>query len=343
MPPPSPPPPEAVREAASRITDDADILEEYVSNGTQNWEGGHVLVLGSQDGSDSEALLVGLRFPDLDVPRGVRVLAAHVALRVEEEYSDACNLSIGVELTDDSQPFPRYIHSLHDPRHTVATRSRSASRVTWFDGNSTSRSIGTTLGSPNIADLVQEVVNRPGWTAGNHLTLLITGTGRRAFDGAFGAAPELAVYYLPPTSHTLVMSRLVEPSSVAEEAISNGKAVGSSEQLDVGSAVVFSQTTQKYVDETLLVGLRFGQIDVPRGAVVLEAYLTLHLQHDSAEHFQADSPEHGREQNTFCRVQINAQKHADAPLWSGTDHDLAYRTTTAATAFWELPAELNFW
>ena len=55
VPPPSPPPPEAVREAASRITDDADILEEYVSNGTQDWEGGHVLVLGSQDGTASQA------------------------------------------------------------------------------------------------------------------------------------------------------------------------------------------------------------------------------------------------------------------------------------------------
>jgi hypothetical protein len=55
VPPPSPPPPEAVREAASRITNDADILEEYVSNGTQDWEGGHVLVLGSQDGTTSQA------------------------------------------------------------------------------------------------------------------------------------------------------------------------------------------------------------------------------------------------------------------------------------------------
>jgi hypothetical protein len=38
----------------SRITNDADILEEYVADGTQDWEGGHVLVLGSQDGSASQ-------------------------------------------------------------------------------------------------------------------------------------------------------------------------------------------------------------------------------------------------------------------------------------------------
>ena len=68
LPPPSPPPPEAVREAASRITDDADILEEYVSNGTQDWEGGHVLVLGSQDGSASQARRVKLE-QRLDCPK----------------------------------------------------------------------------------------------------------------------------------------------------------------------------------------------------------------------------------------------------------------------------------
>jgi len=260
-----------------------------------------------------QALLVGLRFPDLDVPRGVRVLAAHFALRLEEVAAGASNLSIGVELADDSQPFPRYQHSVHDPRYNVASRSRSASTVTWYDANGTSWAIGATLGSPSIADLVQQVVDRPGWTAGNHLTLLVSGTGRRAFDGAFGAAPELVVYYLPPTSHTLVMSRIVEPSGVAEEvpeaspspnpnpnrkpnpkpnphqvlstssvtASIAGDSVGTSEQLHIGSATVYmpSLLPPRYANETLLVGLRFGQIDVPPGAVVLEAYLTLHLQH----------------------------------------------------------------
>jgi hypothetical protein len=236
-----------------------------------------------------QALLAGLRFPSLGVPRGVRVLAAHVALRLEELDAGASNLSIGVELADDSQPFPRYQHSVHDPRHTVASRSRSASTVTWFDANGTSWAIGATLGSPNIAELVQLVVDRPGWAAGNHLTLLVSGTGRRAFDGAFGAAPELVVYYLPPTSHTLVMSRIVEPSSVAEEVRSTSSAtasiagdrVGASEQLHLGSSTVYmpSLLPPQYANETLLVGLRFGQIGVPSGAVVLEAYLTLHLQH----------------------------------------------------------------
>ena len=71
----------------SRITYDADILEEYI-NGTHDWEGGHVLVLGSQDGSEESALLVGLRFPAVEVPQGVTVLAAHLILHVEEEDAD---------------------------------------------------------------------------------------------------------------------------------------------------------------------------------------------------------------------------------------------------------------
>ena len=53
--------------------------------------------------------------------------------------------------------------------------------------------------TPNFASVVQEVVNRPGWAAGNALTVILTGSGRRAaesFEG--GAPPVLRVKYLAP-------------------------------------------------------------------------------------------------------------------------------------------------
>jgi hypothetical protein len=53
--------------------------------------------------------------------------------------------------------------------------------------------------TPNLASVLQEVVNRPGWASGNALSVIVTGTGRRAaesFEG--GAPPVLRVTYGTP-------------------------------------------------------------------------------------------------------------------------------------------------
>ena len=63
------------------------------------------------------------------------------------------------------------------------------------------RSGGPAQRSPDIAATIQEVVNRPGWTSGNALALIITGSGRRtaeSHDGDAAGAPLLHVEYAYP-------------------------------------------------------------------------------------------------------------------------------------------------
>ena len=50
--------------------------------------------------------------------------------------------------------------------------------------------------TPNLAGIVQEVVDRDGWVAGNALALLFEGSGRRVADAGdklCGGAPALSV------------------------------------------------------------------------------------------------------------------------------------------------------
>jgi hypothetical protein len=52
--------------------------------------------------------------------------------------------------------------------------------------------------TPDIASVIQEIVSRPGWTSGNSLVVIITGTGERvaeSYDGVAAAAPLLHVEY----------------------------------------------------------------------------------------------------------------------------------------------------
>jgi hypothetical protein len=50
--------------------------------------------------------------------------------------------------------------------------------------------------TPNLAPVLQEVVDRPGWTSGQAVVLVVSGSGTRvaeAFDGTF--APVLHIEY----------------------------------------------------------------------------------------------------------------------------------------------------
>ena len=49
--------------------------------------------------------------------------------------------------------------------------------------------------------MIQEIVDRPGWVAGNSLVILVSGRGERAaesYDGVAAAAPLLHVDFVAP-------------------------------------------------------------------------------------------------------------------------------------------------
>jgi hypothetical protein len=52
--------------------------------------------------------------------------------------------------------------------------------------------------TPNLAAVIQQIVNRPGWASGNALALIVTGSGHRvadSFNGSSTGAPLLHVEY----------------------------------------------------------------------------------------------------------------------------------------------------
>jgi hypothetical protein len=52
--------------------------------------------------------------------------------------------------------------------------------------------------TPDISSIIQEIVTRLGWSSGNSLVVIITGTGERtaeSYDGDSAGAPLLYVEY----------------------------------------------------------------------------------------------------------------------------------------------------
>jgi hypothetical protein len=58
--------------------------------------------------------------------------------------------------------------------------------------------VGPDQQTPDIAPIIQEIVNRPGWSSGNSLVIIVSGTGERvaeSYRGDPAGAPLLHVEY----------------------------------------------------------------------------------------------------------------------------------------------------
>lgn len=127
----------------------------------------------------------GLRFSDLPVPQGARIVSANVEVLIA--YRDDPSLYIYAQDTDNAADF-----SASGPR----TRAGMRYFVRWY-----ADSIGEGWRtSPDLAPLIQEVVDQPGWRSGNALVLLWQNAGGRLrfrqwdHDGGLSAARLHVVY-----------------------------------------------------------------------------------------------------------------------------------------------------
>ena len=140
---------------------------------------------------DGSAQTVGMRFADVWVPPGAAITNAYVEFEVDEVSTIATSLVISGHSADDAPAFDGVVND-------ISARPLTAAQVAWDPPawNTT----GAKQASPNLTPIVQEIVDRPGWTAGNALVMIVTGTGKRvaeAYDGAPSAAPLLHIEYTP--------------------------------------------------------------------------------------------------------------------------------------------------
>jgi hypothetical protein len=81
----------------------------------------------------------------------------------------------------------------------ISSRALTDATIDWVPAPwTTEGEAGIAQQSPNIASIIQEIVERPGWSIGNSLVVIISGSGRRnaeSFNGDSAGAPVLHVEY----------------------------------------------------------------------------------------------------------------------------------------------------
>ena len=209
----------AVGEHAQTVT-----VEMQVGSGTDDAEerfGGEMYIASS----DLELVYdygyqtVGLRFVGMDIPRDATILSATIQFQVDEVSTDSASLTIQGQAADDAPAF-----SAAD--RDISSRARTPASVGWnpapWPGVAQA---GPDQRTPNIASVIQDVVNRPGWSQGNALVLIITGTGERvaeSYDGNPNAAPLLQVQYstAPPVNQPPVVDAGTDQTIVLPQSAS---------------------------------------------------------------------------------------------------------------------------
>jgi hypothetical protein len=141
------------------------------------------------DGGDQT---VGMRFTGVAIPQGASINNAYVQFQVDETPSDPTFLTIHGAAADNAATFGT-------ADSDISNRDTTDAAVTWTPAPWPNRGqAGPDQQTPDIASIIQEIVNRPGWASGNALVIIITGTGERvaeSYDGDSSAAPLLHVDY----------------------------------------------------------------------------------------------------------------------------------------------------
>ncbi len=146
--------------------------------------------LTSSDLDLEDDRVVGLRFVDIRIPRGAQIASADVQFTAQGVDTEPTDLVIQAELAANGQAFGPVDHDL-------SSRTRTSASVTWSPEPwevAGERSVRQR--TPDLAALIQEVVDRPDWHEGSALVLLTSGSGDRdawSYEGAGDRAPRLYI------------------------------------------------------------------------------------------------------------------------------------------------------
>ena len=167
-----------------------DAEENLFNNGSVDL-GSSDLELYTESGVDPQQ--IGLRFQNLSIPKNATITNAYIEFTVDEVTSGNVTVNISGEATDNSLAF-------QNTGYNISSRTKTASIVAWNPTNWLNEN--DIHQTPNLKDLVQEIVNRNGWSSGNSMSFILFGgnvpTNARvaeSYDGENFSAPLLHIEY----------------------------------------------------------------------------------------------------------------------------------------------------
>lgn len=116
---------------------------------------------------DQNILTAGLRFRGIDIPREAVIDSAYILVFSHEAKTaeDVARITIAAEATDNAQTFTEDM--------LISDRPRTNASLLWEVAEPWG--LWTPHRTPDLSHIVQEVVNREGWQAGNAIAFVLLG------------------------------------------------------------------------------------------------------------------------------------------------------------------------
>lgn len=153
----------------------SDDAEEGALNGAMALESSD-LELGeydtwTQDGIEQGVQTIGLRFTDVTIPQGATILSATIQFTCDVGGDDPAEMTIYGENVADAVTYT-------NDAYNISTRSKTVSSAVWDipewvdEGDA-----GPAQQTPELAAIVQEIVSRGDWAAGNSMAFILEPSG----------------------------------------------------------------------------------------------------------------------------------------------------------------------
>lgn len=189
-----------MKETKIRVSAADDDQEEWLAAANQSKTAGQLdagssdLELGNES-SGNDPQMVGIRFNNIPLSSGSLLKNAYIQFTVDatSKNTNPCDIYIKVEDSDSASTF--------DPNQNfnITSRAKSQDSTYWAVTGSTWGTVGSAgpeQRTANIASLIEWIIGRPGWKAGNSIAFYLTGSGTReveSYDGDAAKAPLLVI------------------------------------------------------------------------------------------------------------------------------------------------------
>jgi len=243
-----------------------------------------------QMGNANDGIYWGLfRWDGLLIPKGATIFSAYVTLTSTDDYmNETCRLAISADASDDSPVF--------DSFEDVTGRLTGAKSVSFVVPTTLS---GVVYNTPNLASVIQEVIDRPGWASGNAISLFFEDDGSDAwalrgvsdFGGFPAAAAVLTIQYSEaiPAIGTPIQDLYLATAGAKLYQVKSiqtltglqyeKRIVGGVNDVSIAADGSFNADADHIIlgsyDQPLHSMVRFTNVTMPKGATIINAYVTL--------------------------------------------------------------------
>ena len=170
-----------------QVSSGSDDAKERIDDGDVNI-GSNRLHIGKGWTEANDRTITGFRFQNVSIPVGKTIISAKLRLTSFSNQSGQNNITIWGE--DDVNPSP-----FTNLNSDISDRPRTTNLVIW--NNVSNWQTGQVYESEDLSRIVQEIIDKPGWSQ-QSMSFFLEATDRRdahSYDSDPNLAAELIVYY----------------------------------------------------------------------------------------------------------------------------------------------------